>query len=328
VFWNALSTAGLEAVEREFSSSRASAAISGVLDQLGVAVPQDDVQVARLGSRAEYDAYVARSAPELARRRDVEDRLVPAGRNSFTITGLCVNCGTYTDLRVAVDDRSNAAGRRVPNWREQQICVECGLNSRTRAALHAVQSWLDVGPDDAIYLMEQTTPLFRALAARYPRLVASEYLGDRTARGKSLGGIRNEDATRLTFDDGAFSTVLSFEVFEHIPDYRQAFRESARALRPGGRLVFTAPFVTGNDHTLVRARPETNGTVVHIEPPEYHGDPLSPKGGILCFQHFGWDMLDALHEAGFESTEALLLWSRQFGYLGDNQLLFVATKAR
>jgi SAM-dependent methyltransferase len=229
---------------------------------------------------------------------------------------------------VAVDDRANGDGRRVPNWREEQICAACGLNSRMRAALHAVQSWLDIGPDDRMYLMEQTTPLFRALSARYPRLVASEHLGDRVARGASLGGVRNEDATRLTFDDGSFSTVLSFEVFEHIPDYRQAFRESARALEPGGRLVFTAPFVTGNDRTLVRARLDANGDVVHIEPPEYHGDPLSPNGGILCFQHFGWDMLDALQEAGFQSTEALLLWSRQFGYLGDNQLLFVATKAR
>jgi GT2 family glycosyltransferase/SAM-dependent methyltransferase len=326
--WHTVSSAGLAAVQREFSSSRASAVISSVLDELGVSVPQDNVDVVRVSARTEYDAYVARTADELARRRDVEARLVPVGRSSFTISGLCVNCGTYTDLRVVVDERLNADGRRVPNWREAQICTVCGLNSRTRVALHAVQSWLGLGPDDPIYLMEQTTPLFRALSARYPLLVASEYLGSRVARGKSQGGIRNEDATALTFGDGRFAAILSFEVFEHIPDYRQAFRESARCLRPGGRLIFTAPFVTGNDRTLVRARLDSNGAVVHLEPPEYHGDPLSPKGGILCFQHFGWDILEALREAGFQSTEALLVWSRQFGYLGDNQLLFVATTAR
>ena len=326
--WNTVSTAGLAAVQREFSSSRASSVISGVLDELGVSVPQDNVHVVRISSRAEYDVHVAASAAELDRQRAVEARLVPAGRSLFTVTGLCVNCGTYTALRVAVDEGLNAAGQRVPNWREQQICAQCGLNSRTRVALHAVQSWLDVGADDSIYLMEQTTPLFRALSARYPRLVASEYLGDRVANGQSLGGIRNEDATCLTFEDGAFSAILSFEVFEHIADYRQAFRESARCLKPGGRLVFTAPFVVARDSTLVRARLDHDGAVVHIEPPEYHGDPLSPKGGILCFQHFGWDIVEALKAAGFQSTEALLVWSRQFGYLGDNQLLFVASKAR
>ena len=39
-------------------------------------------------------------------------------------------------------------------------------------------------------------------------------------------------------------------------------------------------------------------------------------------------MFDALKDAGFLTTEVLLLWSRHFGYLGNNQLMFVATKAR
>jgi glycosyltransferase involved in cell wall biosynthesis len=324
--WNDLSKAGLAAVEREFSSARASAVISDVLGELGVAVPQDDLQIARMSSKDEHDAHVALAGAELARRSEVERRLVPSTGSAFSVRGLCVNCGADTDLRVAIDEQAPTPhGPRTPNWREQLICA-CGLNSRTRAALHAVQSLLDVKPDDPIYLMEQTTPLFQALSMRYSNLVASEYLGARVTRGQSLGGIRNEDATNLTFGDGTFELILSFEVFEHIPDYRQALRECARCLRPGGRLVFTAPFVVRSEATLVRARVEPGGDVVHIEPPEYHGDPLSPKGGILCFQHFGWDLLDELQQAGFTSTQGMLLWSRQFGYLGDNQLMFVATR--
>ena len=39
------------------------------------------------------------------------------------------------------------------------------------------------------------------------------------------------------------------------------------------------------------------------QPPEYHGDPLG--GGVLCFHHFGWDLLDAMRECGFAEAEAL-----------------------
>jgi len=197
-----------------------------------------------------------------------------------------------------------------------------------RAAVHMLQGALDIRAGADVYLMEQTTPLYQALRSRYPRLVGSEHLGDRVALGRSTGGIRNEDATRLTFKDGGLDVILSFDVFEHVPEYTRAFRECARTLKPGGRLVFTAPFVVHNHATLVRARVGAKGAIEHLHPAEYHGDPISPNGGILCFQHFGWDMFEALKDAGFETTEALLVWSRHFGYLGNNQLMFVATKPR
>jgi hypothetical protein len=75
-----------------------------------------------------------------------------------------------------------------------------------------------------------------------------------------------------------------------------------------------------------RDRVDASGAVQHLLTPEYHGDPVNPDGGILCFRHFGWDMLEELRRAGFESAEALLLWSGRFGYLGGEQLLFVARK--
>ena len=29
------------------------------------------------------------------------------------------------------------------------------------------------------------------------------------------------------------------------------------------------------------------------------------SGGVLCFHHFGWDLLEALREAGFAGAEAV-----------------------
>jgi hypothetical protein len=64
--------------------------------------------------------------------------------------------------------------------------------------------------------------------------------------------------------------------------------------------------------------------VEHLEPPEYHGDPVNPEAGVLCFQHFGWRLLDDLREAGFRTAGARLVWSYPHGILGANQVFFEA----
>jgi ubiquinone/menaquinone biosynthesis C-methylase UbiE len=46
------------------------------------------------------------------------------------------------------------------------------------------------------------------------------------------------DAESLPFADSSFDLVLGHAVLHHIPDLEQAFREFARVLAPGGRLVF------------------------------------------------------------------------------------------
>ena len=59
--------------------------------------------------------------------------------------------------------------------------------------------------------------------------------------------------------------------------------------------------------------------------PEYHGDPLNAEG-CLCFQHFGWEMLQQVKQAGFARVWALLYHSRDYGYLGNEQIQFLVEK--
>jgi ubiquinone/menaquinone biosynthesis C-methylase UbiE len=49
------------------------------------------------------------------------------------------------------------------------------------------------------------------------------------------------DASRMPFADGAFATVTSNCVIEHIPDVEAAMAEVSRVLQPGGRLIFGVP---------------------------------------------------------------------------------------
>ena len=86
--------------------------------------------------------------------------------------------------------------------------------------------------------------------------------------------------------------------------------------------MFTVPFDLGRDEHL-RARMKPSGGIEHLLPPEYHGDPVDPQGGILCYQVFGWRMMDELRAVGFEKTGALLYWSLIHGLLGPDQCVFL-----
>ena len=217
-------------------------------------------------------------------------------------------------------------GRRIPNWRERLECGECGLNSRMRAAIHLLQREFSPSRDARLYITEQTTPLFQCLSRSYRGLTGSEFLGSTISYGTTdHRGVRNESIARLTFASELFDFILSFDVFEHVPDYLAGFRECWRCLRPGGTLLFTVPFDPEMSTNFIRARLDSEGGVEHLAPPEYHGDPLS-SAGCLSYYTFGWELLNEVRTVGFTDASALLFWSRDFGYLGRNQIVFVVEK--
>jgi ubiquinone/menaquinone biosynthesis C-methylase UbiE len=71
--------------------------------------------------------------------------------------------------------------------------------------------------------------------------------GEAFAAGRGLTGVRWEvaDIQNLGHADATFDTVVSCETVEHVPDPRRALTELARVLKPGGRLLLTAPNYLG-----------------------------------------------------------------------------------
>lgn len=52
------------------------------------------------------------------------------------------------------------------------------------------------------------------------------------------------DIIAIPEPDASFDAILCSEVFEHLPDSTKALDESARLLKPGGKLILTAPFAS------------------------------------------------------------------------------------
>jgi hypothetical protein len=252
------------------------------------------------GDMAAYQAAGEGRRSLRARQHRVEEALRKRARGQeFEVTGYCCVCRKDSRFVVGFEyGVPDGAGGIMPNWREWQVCHGCGLNSRLRAAVDMVQTVLVPGVGARIYAQEQVTPFFRWLSGAFPASTGSEYLGPDHVGGQVYDNIRHEDATRLSFDDESFDHVVSFEVLEHIPDYERVLQELFRVMRPGGYLLLTAPFGADRPETLVRARVRPDGSINHLEPPEYHGNPVDPAAGSLCFYHFGWDVLPAMRRAG------------------------------
>ena len=274
------------------------------------------------GSFVEYLRAREGAFKEQAEQQSELARSVPS-----TFKGWCGVCEARTEFSV---DHHHALlgphGERVPNWRERQECTGCGLNSRMRASIEFLRDPARASRRDLIYVTEQSTPMFRAIAARFPLAIGSEYLRDGTPPGQvNAQNLRCEDVTGLSFTDCSFDYVLSFDVLEHVPDYRRALAEVFRCLRPEGTLILSVPFDLTAEETLVRARLGNDGTIEHLLAPEYHGDPMS-SDGALCFYHFGWSLLTELRRAGWRSVALHFYASAERGYLGGPQFLIAARR--
>lgn len=283
-------------------------------------------------AKSEYDV----NAPDLAAAFSVydwiDDRMLYS-RHSFFIPAYCAVCNQVTKIKIdwlfgGISDITHSIH---PAWTETGVCEKCGSNSRMRALVAFLKTYCDRDATKKAFIAEQVTPLYQKLKQIFPSLVGSEYLGPEYESGQIVENIcnqscvRHEDLTALSFSNGEFDLAMSLDIFEHIPDYRKAFSEMCRILAPGGRLVFSIPFFHEIETTRVRASIDFGGIIHHL-PPEIHGNPVS-NDGSLCFQNFGWDILDDLRAIGFSDAKGSLYWGPWQGHFGLPFFIFSALKS-
>jgi 2-polyprenyl-3-methyl-5-hydroxy-6-metoxy-1,4-benzoquinol methylase len=93
----------------------------------------------------------------------------------------------------------------------------------------------------ACWLASQTQVPAEVIAIDFS--ITAVKMGETFAAQQGLSRITWQvgDIQAIAHDDESFDTVISCETIEHVPDPRCALRELARVLKPGGRLLLTAP---------------------------------------------------------------------------------------
>lgn len=196
--------------------------------------------------------------------------------------------------------------------RKNYFCTNCLSNFRMRAVARTVLNVLDLGDTSDLLRTLAGNPQFRIFEtsnynifrepqfSNFPNYFVSEYFEDQPL-GTLYGGIRNENIECLTFPDGYFDILVTSEVLEHVADLDRALEEIRRVLKPGGFHVFSIPVDLNLEKTVERAK-IVDRMVVHLLPPEMHGDTIRSEG-ILAFRDFGKDILEYLARDGFHYGE-------------------------
>ena len=198
--------------------------------------------------------------------------------------------------------------RNPENARDLMWCLFCGSSSRKRHVAKLLLEYLGSPSrsvaglagklDKSILNTDSSDQFSKFLLPGSPTYFCSEFHDDIPPGTQLRERTFCQDIQRLTFEDRSFDVVITEEVLEHIRDYRRAFSEIYRVLKPQGRHIFTVPFFFDRP-TLVRV--DTSGAEdIHLLPPEYHGDAV--RGKILAYRTYGIDLFDELRSLGFSTS--------------------------
>lgn len=220
----------------------------------------------------------------------------------FRNRGYCFSCGEKTEF-IAQENW----------WRDHYVCVRCGSIPRERAVMYCVEKF---SPNWKDLIIHESSPVDRGTSKRLrleaKKYISSQYFPD-IPTGTIHESVRCENLEKLTFADNSIDLHVSQDVFEHIFDPAQAFKEIARTLKPGGAHIFTTPLVNKNSPTQWCARMKPDGTMEHlISPPEYHGNPVSKEGSLVTV-HWGFDIVKFIHDACGLFTEMIYIDALDLG---------------
>jgi SAM-dependent methyltransferase len=227
---------------------------------------------------------------------------IAAFDTAHMLTGRCGVCNGEALFRGDLETDSG---------REGMHCSVCNSTGRQRAVAMVLMHALGDPRNAQVYTSEHATSFYVGLKPRIGQLHGSEYalgllrrlqMSTWLWRSRLYEFVKAEDVTALSFGDTSLDAIACQDVLEHVPDYRKALQEFARVLKRSGTLVLTVPFYDDADASVQIARLDGKGGVEFDGEPEYHGDPVT--GGVVCYHHFGWDLLEAMRDAGFSSAVA------------------------
>jgi SAM-dependent methyltransferase len=212
-------------------------------------------------------------------------------------------------------------------FRDHLICRRCpgGSIPRERAIMEVTR---ELAPDWKRRSIHEGSPSSRGASVILARdcvdYTPTQFYPN-VPRGAYRDGVRCEDLEQQTFDDESFDLVITQDVMEHIFHPDRAYREIWRTLKPGGLYLHTTPIYKDHLTTERRASLAKDGTVVHLAEPEYHGNPIDPKGSLVTF-HYGYDLADLIAEWTPFDVEIRRFHQRSSGIVAEFSEVVVCRK--
>ena len=248
----------------------------------------------------------------------VKSILVSAVRGGRAVLGGRVNMGFCP-----VCDSRTLFVEAGPWLRDQYLCARCRSIPRYRALTIVLNEIFPSWPSLTIHEGSPSGPASAKFRRECRGYSASQYLLPQVPRGEQAGDVTCQDLESMTLPDESIDVLITQDVFEHLLRPELAAKEIARVLRPGGAHIFTVPVYRGRS-TLVRAVPSDTG-VRHLEPPDYHGNPVDPNGSLVV-REWGDDLVDFITVSCGLKTEVYPFHDRARGLDGEFLDVFVTRK--
>jgi SAM-dependent methyltransferase len=214
------------------------------------------------------------------------------------------------------------------NWfRDHLICTSCpgGSVPRERALMKVIE---EIVPNWRRQCIHESSPLNRGtsmILARECVDYVPTHLFPCVALGENVNGVRCENLEQQTFKDATFDVVVTQDVMEHVFQPERAYQEIARTLKRGGVHIHTTPIYKDQVKTRICARRLLDGSVEHVEPPEYHGNPISESGSLVTVK-FGYDIADLIAEWTNMDIEVRRFSDRTHGIVGEFTEVIICRK--
>jgi Methyltransferase domain len=220
-------------------------------------------------------------------------------------------------------DRPTAFCKEGDWLRDQFKCVRCLSIPRWRAIIVVLERFFPKWRELTIHESSPGGAASDKLVRECKECVQTHWFSG-VPLGQHHAGYRCEDLEQQTFSDAEFDLVVTQDVFEHVLNPAKAFAEVARTLKPGGAHVFTIPWYYWKP-TLVRASPDEGGHLRHHVEPDYHCNPIDPKGSLVVTE-WGTDFCDFVFKASGLTTTAVYIRDRKQGIEAEFIEVFISRK--
>lgn len=219
--------------------------------------------------------------------------------------------------------RSNTLFRSPVDWlRDFYVCTKCGSVPRQRH----IQTVLDIRfPGWEQMVIHESSPSNDFISRYASQYSASQYFADVPRGETAANGVRSEDVENLTFDDESIDIFITQDVLEHVFSPERAIADIHRVLKPGGAHVFTAPKHKGLLETVQRAALNSDGSVEHLLPEEYHGNPIGDNKALVTYD-YGYDFEQLMSTWAATSVEVFHTLDRSRGLDAEFNEVYVIVK--